>query len=141
MVIRLKLIHILQGVNHQYKDDHTFWSNTMKTMHPCPLLCKNDELLIKEHFRFSIFDFFILKNTFEPNMLRFITSQNLIISTCVSFLIINMNIILKFESVWCTFDMQKDIWNLKTLSICLCWILFTWNKTLDLHENLAVFFL
>jgi hypothetical protein len=50
MVIKLKLIHILQGVNYQYKDDHTFWLNATKTVHPCLLLCENDEFLLKEIF-------------------------------------------------------------------------------------------
>jgi hypothetical protein len=59
----------------------------------------------------SNFIFFMPKNMFEHNMLKFIAFQNFIISTCVALLIIKMNIILKFESVWCTFDMQKYFWN------------------------------
>jgi len=71
-------------------------------------------------------------------MLKFITSQNFIISTCVALLIINMNIILNFESVWCTFDMQKRLLKKHCPLSMLNPFHLEWN--FDLHENFLVFF-
>jgi hypothetical protein len=52
-------------------------------------------------------------------MLISITYQNSIISTRVALKIITMNIILKFESGWHTFDMQKGFLKLEN-SVHFC---------------------
>jgi hypothetical protein len=52
---------------------------------------------------------FRVKNTFEPNVLKWVIKKKSLVQVFFPFLIINVKIISNFQKDWCTFGRKKDI--------------------------------
>ncbi len=50
------------------------------------------------------------KNTFEPNVLKWVIKKDFMSSSLFACLIINVNIFSNFQKEWCTSSRKKDVW-------------------------------
>ncbi len=78
---------------------------------------------VKATFSKSII--FKVKNTFEPNVFKWIIKVVFITSSLFSLLIINVKILSNFQKEWCTFDFKKK--RLKKTMIIHSWGLSALN--------------
>jgi hypothetical protein len=78
-----------------------------------PLSHIYEQLFVKVTFSKSII--FKVKNTFEPNVLKWVIKKKFISSSPFAFLIINVKILSNFQKQWCIVDRKKE--HLKKIKI------------------------
>ncbi len=64
-----------------------------------------EQLLLKPHFQNP--SFLRSKNTFEPNVFKWVIKKQFINASPFSFLIINVKFFFNFQKEWCTFGRKK----------------------------------
>jgi len=70
---------------------------------------------------------FRVKNTFEPNVLKWIINISFMSSSPFALLIINLKILSNFQKEWCTFGKRKDVWKKHGLTNLEVWVFWTCN--------------
>ncbi len=89
-------------------------------MHSCPLSQIYEQLFVKTTLSKSII--FTVKNTFEPNVFKWVIKIIFINSSPFVLLIINVKIFSNFQNEWCTFGRKKKMSEknniLSTLEVC-----------------------
>jgi hypothetical protein len=78
-----------------------------------------------------------VKNTFEPNVVKWVIKIIFINSSPFSLLIINVNILYNFQKEWCTFGRKKKMFEKKQgLFTFEVWMFWTWKNILNLCQAL-----